>query len=141
MSDPRLIPPPPNYPPSNSPYQPTPEPRIILVTPEPAHTEEPGLLAGARPVWNLAAIGASLAPIFGGYSLTTAVGLALHDIQGGHLAGAWTIAGGAIAITLYIDQTRKGWFARVLLATAVLGTALSLPVLDAVLILMTGVHR
>lgn len=142
MSEPRFIPPPPNYPPAIGavPTNGT-EPHIILVTAEPATTNEPSLLTKLRPVWNLTAIGASLAPVFGGYSLTTAVGLALHDIRDGHPAGAWTIAAAAIAATLYIDRTRAGWYARLLLTTAVLGTALSMPVLDAVLFLMTGVHR
>jgi hypothetical protein len=132
---PRLIPPPPNYPP----FAPPPEPRIITVQAEPAQAE-PGLLARLRPVHNITAAGAALAPVFGGYSLATGIATLLHDMDTtGHLEGAWTVAALVIAVTLYTDRTRRGWPARVLLAASLLGTALALPWLEAVLYLMTGV--
>lgn len=125
MSDHRLIPPPPNYPPAAGAYRATAEPRVIVVTPEVTKDDKPSLLTSLRPVYNLTATAAALAPVFGGYSLATAVGLALHDCRTQQpTAGAWVIAGCAIGITLYLDRTRSGWTSRV----------------GALLYLMTGVR-
>ncbi|MET9516404.1 hypothetical protein [Streptomyces sp. NPDC002994] len=141
MTEPRLIPPPPNYPPSAGAYKPAPEPRVIVVTPEVTKDDKPSLLASLRPVYNLTATATALAPVFGGYSLASAVGLALHDCRTQQsTAGAWVIAGCALGITLYLDRTRPGWTSRVLLITAGLGTLLALPWLEALLYLMTGVR-
>ncbi|WP_405799306.1 hypothetical protein [Streptomyces sp. NBC_01506] len=142
MSDPRIIPPPPNYPPNAGVHQAPAEPTIIVVTSETAAEHKPGFLASLRPVRNLTALGAALAPVFDGYSLATTTGTALHEIvKDGHLSGAWTIDVAVLAITAYLDHTRDGWVYRVLLSAAILGTLLALPFLDAVLYLMTGVTR
>ncbi|MFC9606085.1 hypothetical protein ACFTTN_21800 [Streptomyces niveus] len=139
---PRIIPPPPNYPPTAGAYQQPAEARIIVITPETAAEHKPGFLASLRPVRNLTAIGAALAPVFDGYSLATSAGTVLHDmVTTGHVSGAWTIDIAVLAITAHLDHTRDGWMYRVLLCAAILGTLLALPFLDAVLYLMTGVTR
>lgn len=140
MTQPRMVPPPPNYPPTVG--APAPRPTVIAVTPEKVTETTTGLLTGRRPVYNATAVLAALAPVFGGYSAATGLGVALHDCRTTQsLGGAWAIAGGALVIALYLDRTRQGWHHRALLAAAVLGTVLSMPWLDAVLVLMTGVHR
>ncbi|MET9506903.1 hypothetical protein ABZX62_00195 [Streptomyces flavidovirens] len=141
MTEPRLIPPPPNYPPSAGAYKTVPEPRIIVVTPETEAVEKAGFLASLRPVRNVTALGAALAPVFDGYSLATSAGTVLHEIvQDGHPSGAWTIDIAVLAITAHLDHSRDGWVYRVLLCAAILGTLLALPFLEAVLYLMTGVR-
>lgn len=138
MNDPRIIPPPPNYPPTNSTPRPPAEPTIIVVTPETAIEKKTGF----RPMRNLTALGAALVPIFDGYSLATSASTALHQIvNDGHLSGAWTIDLAVLAITAYLDHTRDGWVYRVLLCAVILGTVLALPFLDAVLYVMTGATR
>ncbi|MFD7516067.1 hypothetical protein ACFV85_14870 [Streptomyces niveus] len=142
MNDPRIIPPPPNYPPTAGAYQPPADPRIIVVTAETAAVEKPGVLAGLRPVRNLTALGAALAPVFDGYSLATSAGTALHQIvKDGHPSGAWTIDIAVLIVAAHLDHTRDGWVYRVLLCAVILGTILALPFLDALLYLMTGVTR
>lgn len=142
MTEPRLIPPLPSYPPTVGAPRPAPEPRIILVTPEQSMPDKPRLPTGRRIAFNMTAAAAALAPVFGGYSMATALGIALHDCRTeASLPGAWALAGGLLAATLYVDRTRRGWTARLLLAAAVIGALLSLPVLDGALYLMTGVQR
>lgn len=142
MTEPRIIPPPPNYPPTVGVQWIEPEPRIIVVTPEQPKPDKPRLITGRRIAFNVTAAAVSLAPVFGGYSMATALGIALHDCRTERsLAGAWALAGGLLAATLYVDRTRPGWTARLLLATTVIGALLSLPVLDGLLYLMTGVQR
>ncbi|MGQ4514240.1 hypothetical protein [Streptomyces sp. DW26H14] len=142
MTEPRIIPPPPTYPPTVGAPRPEPEPRIILVTPEQPKPDKPRLFTGRRIVFNVTAAGAALAPVFGGYSAATALGIALHDCRTeASLPGAWALAGGLLTAALYVDRTRRGWLARLLLAAVVLGALLSLPVLDGLLYLMTGVQR
>lgn len=137
-----ITPPPPNYPPTAGAYQPAPPPQIIVVTPEAPKTNRPGLLTGLRPVYNLTALAVALAPIFDGYSLATGLGTAVHQAAtDGYGAGAWTMAVAALALTTYLDRTRRDWLRRLWLAASLLGTALSLPVLDAVLLVLTGTHR
>ena len=133
MSQP--IPPPPNYPPAYAPapvyYQPNP-----VTEAAPAKTS---WLTGLRPVRNLTAVAASLAPIYEGYSLATGAGTLLTDmINTGHPSGAWTIDIAVLATTAYINHTRDTWISRVLLFAAILGSVLTLPWLNVVLRLMTG---
>ncbi|GAA3727479.1 hypothetical protein [Streptomyces tremellae] len=142
MTEPRIIPPPPTYPPTVGAAKPAPEPRIIVVTPEQPKPPKPKLLNARRIAYNTTAAAVALAPVFGGYSLATALGIALHDCRTqASLPGAWALAGGLLAATLYVDRTRSGWIARLLLATAVIGALLSLPFLDGLLYVITGVHR
>ncbi|MFE9853570.1 MULTISPECIES: hypothetical protein [Streptomyces] len=135
MIEPRHIPPPPNYPPT---YVPPPAPYQPAPAPETGGTK-PGWLTGIRPVWNLTAIAAALAPVYDGYSLVTGAGTFLSDmVNTGHPSGAWTVDIAVLATTAYLNHTRDGWLYRVLLFAVALGTVLTLPWLNAVLRLMTG---
>lgn len=135
MSAPGYIPPPPNYPPA---YTPAP----LYYQPDPVTDTAPlknRWYTGIRPVRNLTAVGAALAPVYEGYSLATGTGTLLTDmVNTGHPSGAWTIDIAALATTAYINHTRDSWITRVLLFAAVLGSVLTLPWLNAVLRLMTG---
>lgn len=133
MSSPQHVPPPPNYPPTYTPapvyYQPAP---VTEAAPAKARWN-------VRPVWNLTATGAALAPVYEGYSLATGTGTLLTDmVNTGHPSGAWTIDIAVLAATAYINHTRDGWVSRVLLFAAILGSILTLPWLNVVLRLMTG---
>ncbi|MBH0242888.1 hypothetical protein I3W98_08825 [Streptomyces cavourensis] len=135
MTGPQHVPPPPNYPPAYAPgpvyYQPAP---VTETAPPKARW-----FTGVRPVWNLTAAGAALAPIYEGYSLATGAGTLLTDmVNTGHPSGAWTIDIAVLAATAYINHIRDGWVSRVLLFAAILGSVLTLPWLNTILRLMTG---
>ncbi|MEU3836123.1 hypothetical protein [Streptomyces microflavus] len=133
MTTPQHVPPPPTYPPA---YTPPP----VHHQPAPITEQAPAKHRwNVRPVWNLTAVGAALAPIYEGYSLATGTGTLLTDmVNTGHPSGAWTIDIAVLATTAYINHTRDGWVSRVLLFAAILGSALTLPWLNVVLRLMTG---
>jgi len=135
VSAPHHIPPPPNYPPTYT-------PATVYHQPDPVTEAAPPKtrwLTGIRPVRNLTAAGAALAPIYEGYSLATGTGTLLTDmVNTGHPSGAWTIDIVVLATTAYINHTRDGWISRVLLFAAILGSVLTLPWLNVVLRLMTG---
>ncbi|MFE7047096.1 hypothetical protein ACFVAM_01810 [Streptomyces californicus] len=135
MSGPQHVPPPPNYPPTY-----TPAPAYEQHHPATEHTPtKTRWFTGIRPVWNLTAAGAALAPLYEGYSLATGAGTLLTDmVNTGHPSGAWTIDIAVLTATTYINHTRDGWVSRVLLIAAVLGSVLTLPWLNVVLRLMTG---
>ncbi|MGX1711363.1 hypothetical protein ACWIFI_18770 [Streptomyces albidoflavus] len=127
-----LIPPPPNYPPA---YGPAPEPTVIVVTPDP-----PATRPRRRWLRNTTAIAAALAPVFGGYSAATALGTLLTTVRTeASTSAAWVIAAAVLGATWLLDHQRGTWLHRALLAAAVLGVALSMPWLTALLYLMTGV--
>ncbi|RPK69036.1 hypothetical protein EES44_07860 [Streptomyces sp. ADI96-15] len=127
-----LIPPPPNYPPA---YGPAPEPTVIVVTPDP-----PATRPRRRWLRNTTAVAAALAPVFGGYSAATALGTLLTTVRTeASTPAAWVIAAAVLGATWLLDHHRGTWLHRTLLAAAVLGVALSMPWLTALLYLMTGV--
>ncbi|MGW3330272.1 hypothetical protein ACWDF9_06955 [Streptomyces rubiginosohelvolus] len=135
MTEPRYIPPPPNYPPTYTPPPPPAPHHPAAEHPEP----KTRWLTGIRPVWNLTAAGAALAPIYEGYSLATGAGTLLTDmVNTGHPSGAWTLDIAVLATTAYINHTRDGWISRTLLFAAIAGSILTLPWLNTVLRLMTG---
>ncbi|MEU1219204.1 hypothetical protein [Streptomyces microflavus] len=133
MTAPQYVPPPPTYPPAYTPAPVHHQPHPVTEQAPPKHRWN------VRPVWNLTAVGAALAPIYEGYSLATGTGTLLTDmVNTGHPSGAWTIDIAVLAATAYINHTRDGWVSRVLLFAAILGSALTLPWLNVVLRLMTG---
>ncbi|MGW6743763.1 hypothetical protein ACWGDX_24095 [Streptomyces sp. NPDC055025] len=137
MNDPRIVPPPPNYPPTVGGWHTAPEPTVIVVSPE-TRTDRRIV---RHPVRTVTALLAALAPVASGYSAATGAATALRDAATtGHTSGAWSLAVAAIAISGFIDRRRDDWIGRLLLVTSVLGTVLSLPWLSAVLYVLTGVE-
>lgn len=141
MTEPRIIPPPPTFPPSVGAPQPPAEPYFVVVTTETAKPAK-RRITGRAVIYNGTAALVALAPVFDGYSTVTAVGLMLHHCRtGAGLGAGWSLTGACVGAAWLLDRVRRGWLARFLFITFALGAALSMPVLDGLLYLMTGVHR
>ncbi|MEV5289937.1 hypothetical protein AB0K64_01695 [Streptomyces sp. NPDC053741] len=124
------IPPPPNYPPSNSPRQ-APEATVVLrteVMPEPA-----------RWAWSWLQIGRNTKCLLVSVVTAPMWAAALLDVRTEqHQSGAWFMAGAAVCVALWLDNRRKGFLTRVLVWTTALGAFGALPVFSALVTLLTG---
>ncbi|MBC3988041.1 hypothetical protein H8N00_03820 [Streptomyces sp. AC563] len=136
MNQPRIIPPPPPYPPTVGHPGHRFEPLIIVVPAEPPAAENPPaeeprrrLLVGVR-TRPLAALAAVPAATWWAHTLL--------DPELGH--GAWALSGVAIAVTAGLDWARGWWITRAALYAAIGGAFLALPLVSALTYLITGVH-